>query len=144
MSLFTKEPLQSGEELIKQVLRHEMIGFGVFVAILMLDDLLDLMNIFPRGTLAGWWVVEITAALTVVAYTIRQTRALARKIKFLEGLLSICMFCKKIRQAGQWIALEEYISGHSAVEFSHGICPECLTTHYGIHKEENGVAMEFI
>ena len=135
MSLFTKEPGESGDELIKQVLRHEMIGFGALVAILLLDDMFDLMNVIPRGTLPGWWIVEITAALTVVAYTLRQTRALARRIKFLEGLLSICMFCKKIRQDDQWIQLEQYISGHSAAEFSHGICPECLTTHYGIHKE---------
>lgn len=53
------------------------------------------------------------------------------QIKTLSGLLPICSFCKKIRNdQGHWEVLEEYISEHSQAEFSHGLCPECLKTHY--------------
>ena len=49
------------------------------------------------------------------------------RVKRLEGLLSICMCCKKIRtESNSWDQLEKYISAHSDVLFSHGICPECL------------------
>jgi PAS domain S-box-containing protein len=49
------------------------------------------------------------------------------RVKRLEGLLSICMYCKKIRaENSNWHQLEEYISKHSDAVFSHGICPECL------------------
>jgi CheY-like chemotaxis protein len=54
--------------------------------------------------------------------------ALAR-VHELSGLLPICMHCKKIRDdKGYWNQLEAYISEHSEVLFSHGICPECYKT----------------
>jgi CheY-like chemotaxis protein len=50
------------------------------------------------------------------------------RVKRLEGLLSICMHCKKIRaENNDWHQLEKYISEHSDTVFSHGICPECMT-----------------
>lgn len=61
--------------------------------------------------------------------------AAQRKISALEGLLPICSFCKKIRNAengDKWEQMENYISQHSNAHFSHGVCPECAKTHYGI------------
>lgn len=53
------------------------------------------------------------------------------QVKTLSGLLPICASCKRIRNAdGRWEQLEEYISGHSDVDFSHGICPECRKKLY--------------
>lgn len=50
------------------------------------------------------------------------------EIKTLKGIIPICMYCKKIRDDfGAWEQLEVYISTNSDAEFSHGICPECLT-----------------
>jgi hypothetical protein len=52
--------------------------------------------------------------------------ALAR-VKRLEGIIPICMYCKQIRGDGNsWHQLEVYISEHSDAFFSHGICPGCL------------------
>jgi len=49
------------------------------------------------------------------------------RIKRLEGLLSVCMTCKKIRTEGNsWQQFEQYIGEHSDAVFSHGLCPECL------------------
>jgi PleD family two-component response regulator len=51
--------------------------------------------------------------------------ALAR-VRQLEGIIPICMYCKKIRDDQQsWHQLETYISNHSEALFSHGICPHC-------------------
>jgi sigma-B regulation protein RsbU (phosphoserine phosphatase) len=48
----------------------------------------------------------------------------------LEGLLSVCSYCKRIREAdGRWASLEGYIEARSKAEFSHGFCPECYETH---------------
>jgi len=58
-------------------------------------------------------------------------RDLDRRVKVLEGLLSICTFCKKIRnESGEWENLEPYISRRSEAEFSHGVCPSCGVAHY--------------
>jgi PAS domain S-box-containing protein len=58
------------------------------------------------------------------------TMALA-SIRTLRGLLPICASCKKIRDdRGYWQKVESYISQHSEAEFTHGICPDCLTRLY--------------
>jgi hypothetical protein len=47
-------------------------------------------------------------------------------VKQLEGIIPICMHCKKIRDDQKsWQQLEQYISNHSEARFSHGICPDC-------------------
>jgi CheY-like chemotaxis protein len=54
------------------------------------------------------------------------TRALA-DVKELTGLLPICSYCKKIRDAeDSWHLLESYVENHSHAQFSYGICPDCL------------------
>jgi hypothetical protein len=53
------------------------------------------------------------------------------EIKTLSGLLPICSHCKKIRDdSGYWQGVEQYIAEHSSVQFSHGICPDCLRQYY--------------
>jgi len=48
----------------------------------------------------------------------------------LEGLLSVCSYCKRLRATdGSWGSLERYIEQHSTAEFSHGVCPECYEKH---------------
>ena len=61
---------------------------------------------------------------------IKELQAALAQIKTLRGLLPICMYCKKIRDDGQyWQRIESYISEHSEAQFSHGICPECYKIH---------------
>jgi hypothetical protein len=61
----------------------------------------------------------------------RQLRETIARMDVLRGLIPICSACKKIRDdQGYWNQIEWYISHHSAAEFSHGICPECLQQLY--------------
>ena len=59
----------------------------------------------------------------------RQLQRALKTIKTLSGLVPICAWCgKKIQDDdGQWTSIETYIEKHSNAEFTHGICPECLT-----------------
>lgn len=53
------------------------------------------------------------------------------QIKTLRGIVPICMHCKKIRDdSGFWNQVEAYVRRHTEAEFSHGICPDCMTTLY--------------
>jgi len=53
------------------------------------------------------------------------------RVKKLEGIIPICMHCKKIRDdQNSWNQLEQYISKHSEAVFSHGICPQCAESLY--------------
>ncbi len=53
------------------------------------------------------------------------------EIKILRGILPICSSCKKVRnEDGCWEQIESYIRDRSDVEFSHGICRECVQKLY--------------
>ncbi|EKD27304.1 MAG: hypothetical protein ACD_79C00765G0004 [uncultured bacterium] len=64
------------------------------------------------------------------------------KIEMLESFLPICSHCKKIRtdnntpeDPNSWIAVETYFNIKNQVEFSHGICPDCLGKYYSNDKK---------
>ena len=53
------------------------------------------------------------------------------QVKTLSGILPICSSCKMIRDDdGAWEAVDTYVLKHTDAQFSHGICPECLTRLY--------------
>ncbi len=53
------------------------------------------------------------------------------ELKMLRGLLPICSYCKKIRDdKGYWSQIENYISTHSLMKFSHSICEECFEDNF--------------
>ncbi len=52
-------------------------------------------------------------------------------VKRLNGLIPICANCKKIRDdKGYWEEVEKYISERSDVDFTHGLCPDCMKKLY--------------
>ena len=52
------------------------------------------------------------------------------QVKRLEGPLPICSYCKRIRnEQDYWERVDNYISQHANVRFSHNICPECYEKH---------------
>lgn len=68
------------------------------------------------------------------------------QVKVLEGLLPICVKCKSIRDAYDvWHPLESFIHQRSEADFTHGICPICMSQLYGStldEMEEIGPSME--
>ncbi len=61
-----------------------------------------------------------------------QTQALRARVRTLEGLLPTCAYCKDIRdENGEWQQIEEFVTSRSGAQFTHGICPKCVTQHFG-------------
>jgi sigma-B regulation protein RsbU (phosphoserine phosphatase) len=55
---------------------------------------------------------------------------LREELLALEGLLSVCSYCKRIRDAdGGWGSLERYVEQRSNTAFSHGYCDECFAKY---------------
>jgi phosphoserine phosphatase RsbU/P len=82
---------------------------------------------------------ELAARLSVAVRTVQMQQNLTQRVRELEqalaqvkqltGMLPICAWCKKIRNdQNYWTRVEEYITDHSEVTFSHGICPTCLAS----------------
>lgn len=66
----------------------------------------------------------------VLARTAELEKAL-NEVKTLEGLLPVCSSCKNIRdESGAWHAVEAYVSQRTDADFSHSICPDCVTRLY--------------
>jgi PAS domain S-box-containing protein len=48
------------------------------------------------------------------------------EVKQLQGLLPICMYCKKIRDdEDSWQEVETYVRQRTEAKFTHGVCPDC-------------------
>ena len=74
----------------------------------------------------------------VVADRTLALSAAIAKTKRLSGMLPICSGCKKIRDdQNYWSEVETYVMQHSEAQFTHGMCPKCLSVYFpGITGEE--------
>jgi sigma-B regulation protein RsbU (phosphoserine phosphatase) len=73
---------------------------------------------------AGARIVELQSGL---ADKVTLLESALGRVRRLTGLLPICAYCKAIRDdSDYWHRVEEYVSEHADVQFSHGICPNCL------------------
>ena len=61
-----------------------------------------------------------------LAERVKELEEALLQVKQLQGMLPICSYCKKIRDDDNyWQRVDTYISDHTHVQFSHGICPDC-------------------
>ena len=59
-------------------------------------------------------------------HTLQELKAALANIRTLEGLLPVCLSCKKIQdQRGNWQPFEYYVRTHSEAKVTHRICPDC-------------------
>jgi CheY-like chemotaxis protein len=73
---------------------------------------------------AGVRIVDLQQRLA--AHVAELELALAN-VHQLSGLLPICSYCKSIRDdSDYWHKVEDYVTGHSEAQFTHGICPKCF------------------
>jgi CheY-like chemotaxis protein len=82
-----------------------------------------------RGRLqAGVRVLGLELALRA---KVGELEAALAQVDRLQGLLPICMHCKRIRDEQEiWHRIENYISEHSEAEFTHSLCEDCRETYY--------------
>jgi DNA-binding response OmpR family regulator len=60
-----------------------------------------------------------------------------RHVKQLQGLLPICMHCKKVRaDDDSWHLIETYVEQHSEAAFTHSLCSACREEHYPSPKKK--------
>lgn len=116
------------------VTRATAIGFALalvasrFVLVITLEQ--EVMPLWAAGANALIRLL-VLVGLAVLVATAKQQQLLAMRVRILEGLLPICMYCKNIRRAdGVWEQIEAYISKHSAATFSHSLCERCAREHF--------------
>ena len=73
------------------------------------------------------FLVSALGLLYVDDLSVRETAAELRR---LQELLSICAWCRKIQDGGEWVGLEQYVARRQNAELSHGMCPACYQRHF--------------
>jgi hypothetical protein len=96
------------------------------------------------GTLRGG--VNVLMDITIrkqaeaSAALVAQLRSALAEPRALPSFIPICCHCKKVRdEAGAWRQVEEYFRPRTRSEFTHGICPGCMSAHYQDFLPRTGV-----
>ena len=65
-------------------------------------------------------------AATVLADRVKELEDALSQVKT-TGTLAICSYCKNVRNdQNYWQKVDTYLSDRIDVQFSHGVCPDCL------------------
>lgn len=110
----------------------EATNLGVFSYLLKPYDVDQLFLQIQRAIEKQHAEEELRFSRQILEDKVIELEASLARVKQLEGILPICMYCKKIRdEEEKWRQMEEYISQHSEANFSHGICPDCYKKQMG-------------
>jgi hypothetical protein len=96
----------------------------------------SIAGVIEGGALVRAWgvirdVTEQKHATQERERLIAELKQALTEVRTLSGLLPMCAGCKKIRDdKGYWTQVESYLERHARVQFSHGLCPDCLVSLY--------------
>jgi hypothetical protein len=126
----------TGRYLLHRLIVIEAISFALLIFFISLDD----EWIIPHLVSKDFPFTPASLAVAIDSIWVACLFALAlyiqlkylQKIRLLEGMLSVCASCKKIRDGEEhWTPMEEYIQKRSHADFTHTICPDCGVKLYG-------------
>jgi len=113
------------------------------ISMAILGSILTIVGFYTSPSGGELWSVLFNRSLALLAIWAVAIMSLYREsmeaekrkalfeLKMLRGMLPICASCKNIRdKKGRWHRIESYLKGHSEVEFSHSICPDCARDLY--------------
>jgi hypothetical protein len=113
----------------KVILGLELTGFAVMLAVLWLDENVDIPHRFFGAMKTPlrpqeFWFEAFTLLLVAVGVVIA-TLWVFRRLRILEGFIQVCAWCRKVNLNDSWITFEQYLKREHDVHLTHGICPEC-------------------
>jgi len=139
--LLNPEDLNEMQEIMARLIRNENVTHYETVRVRKDGKKINVsLTLSPIRDEAGVMheVSIIARDITERIHSEIEREAAQARIKKLEGIIPICMYCKKIRDdENSWNQLEQYISNHSEAMFSHGICPHCYEEQYGYIKKKD-------
>jgi hypothetical protein len=77
----------------------------------------------------SFFMVALFVAILISTLQLRyvELNKVQAEVQALAGLLPICAWCKKVRDDdGFWRQVEVYFSHRDKIQFTHGICSECM------------------
>ena len=115
---------------LTRILFYQHFGFLTIITICWLNELLKLPTlIFSDHPFAFFFrksTLDMLLVLAVWLLVSGFTRRLLERVRYLEGFLRVCSWCRRIDYQGDWMPLEEFMQHGFDTPTTHGICPECL------------------
>jgi len=139
-------PGLSGIELCRRIREREDGASTYVIMLTSRDEKTDLLEALESGADdyitkpfdPGELRARVQVGLRVMGLQLRlrdrvvELEETLRRVQELQNLLPICAYCRQVRDDGDyWHDLEDYLSRHGEVRFSHGICPDCAEEHFG-------------
>jgi hypothetical protein len=113
----------------KRILACEALGFCAVIVLLWVNELVDLPHLVFRteATPMNWveCLVESIAVAFLGFLVFVSSDMLLSRIRYLEGFLPVCRYCRKIRVGDEWMSFESYVKEYEEDASTHGLCPEC-------------------
>ncbi|OHD54109.1 MAG: hypothetical protein A2Y33_10360 [Spirochaetes bacterium GWF1_51_8] len=120
--------------IVRSAILLQSIGFGLIIALIWMNEVFDLPHYLfgaPKTPINYTEsIFETCVIMAITAVSIFFTVIFIRRIRYLEGFLPVCSFCKKIRINDRWIPIDDYLMKHSETILSHSLCPDCAIEHY--------------
>ncbi len=116
----------------KVILGLELIGFFVVIAILWLDEYVDvpfrLLGALKTPARPQEFWFEALAVLLVATAVVLATLWVFRRLRLMESLIQVCAWCRKVNVGEEWVSFEQYMKIEHDVKSTHDICPTCRST----------------
>jgi hypothetical protein len=113
----------------RYTLMLEAAGFALIIAIIWLDELLDLPRLLfgaaPTPVRVGEGLLESVLTVLVGAIVVGITSRAFRRIHYLESLIVLCAWCRRVRANDEWLSVEEFLERQHNAHTTHGICSAC-------------------
>ena len=117
---------------LPRVVRFEAIGFACILALMALDEYVDLPKILfgekPTPLRHHEFLMESGAVCVVAAVVMGLSWFADRRHRRLDSLLVMCSWCRQVRVADRWMSLESFLKETDAITATHGLCPACYKT----------------
>jgi hypothetical protein len=115
-----------------------VLAFELVIAFVWWSEFTDLPHILgaPPSPFSWQRPLVTTLWILILLYLFNAVVCvLFKQIRYLEGFLPVCSFCKSIRVGDKWVPLERYLQEHTSVRMTHSLCPPCAKQHYEYEEE---------
>ena len=121
---------------LSKVLVYQSVGFLSIITLTWLDELIKLPSLVFSDHLLIWdfreSALKMLLILAVWFLLTGSTRRVLARVRYLEGFMRACSWCRHIDYKGNWISLEEFLHAGFDTPTTHGICPTCLAKNRAV------------
>src|SRR5256885_10121300 len=83
--------------------------------------------VFGGISRSDWGSSLLQTGVVLVVWIVvhRLTSRVLARLHYLERMLRMCAWCRKINDGEEWVPMEQFFSTKFDTRTSHGMCPAC-------------------